>query len=82
MLLLGFLEHLLGLLDLQLVGLYVIIQQDSVLGPSSLQEILERPSELHNSLTKHPHCTFSPFCLMMQTTATMCARYLLVFPLE
>ena len=53
-LLLGFLEHLLGLLDLQLAGLHVIIRQDGFLGPSSLQEILEHPGQLHNSLPKLP----------------------------
>ena len=38
--LLGFLEHLLGLLNLQLAGLHIIIRQDGSLGPSSFQEIL------------------------------------------
>jgi hypothetical protein len=36
--LLGFLEHLLGLLNLQLVGLHVILGRGGSLGPSSLQE--------------------------------------------
>ncbi len=39
--LLGFLEHLLGLLNLQLVGLHVILEQVSSLGPSNLLESLQ-----------------------------------------
>jgi hypothetical protein len=51
-LLLGFLEHLLGLLNLHLAGLHVNIQQDSVLGPSSLQGTLQCLGQLCNSLSK------------------------------
>jgi hypothetical protein len=51
---LGFLEHLLGMLNLQLVGLHVIIQQDGSPGPSSLQEILQGSSQLVNSLGQLP----------------------------
>ncbi len=52
--LLGFLEHLLGMLNLQLAGLHVIIQQDGSPGPSSLQEILQGSSQLVNSLGQLP----------------------------
>ncbi len=52
--LLGFLEHLLGLLNLQLAGLHVNIQQDSSPGPSILQEILQGSSQLVNSLGQLP----------------------------
>jgi hypothetical protein len=52
--LLGFLEHLLGLLDLHLVGLHVNIQQDGDLGPSSLLEILQCPKQPHYSLAQLP----------------------------
>ncbi len=52
--LIGFLEHLLSLLNLQLAGLHVIIQQDGSLGPSSLQEILQCCGQLVNSLGKLP----------------------------
>ncbi len=63
MLLLGFLEHLLSLLDFQLVGLHIIIQRDSALGPSSLQEILERLGQLYNSLSKLTALCIQPFLL-------------------
>jgi hypothetical protein len=53
-LLLGFLEHLLCLLNLQVAGLHVIIQQDGSLGPSSLQEILEHSGQLCNNLPELP----------------------------
>ncbi len=39
-LLLGFLEHLLGLLNLHLAGLHINIRQDSALASSGFQEIL------------------------------------------
>jgi hypothetical protein len=62
-LLLDFLKNLLGLLDLQFVGLHVIIGQDGFLGPSSFQEILESPGQLHNSLSKLPTLYIEPLLL-------------------
>ncbi len=52
--LLGFLDHLLGLINPQLAGLHVIIQWDGILGPSSLQEILQDSSQLVNSFGQLP----------------------------
>jgi hypothetical protein len=52
--LLGFLEHLLVLLNLQLVGLHIIIHRDVNLGPSSLQKILQHSGQLVNSLGQLP----------------------------
>ncbi len=63
MLLLGFLEHLLGLLDLQLAGPHIITGRDGFLGPSSLQVILESPGQLHNSLSKLPTLYVEPLLL-------------------
>ncbi len=57
---LGFLEHLLGLLDLQLAGLHVIVGRDSFLQSSSLQEILEHLGQLHNSLPELPALCIQP----------------------
>ncbi len=62
-LLLGFLEYLLHLLDFQLAGLHIIIQQDNVLGPSSLQVNLEHPGQLHNSLSMLPALYIQPLLL-------------------
>ncbi len=52
--LLNFLEHLLGLLNLQLAGLHIILRQDGSPGQSSLQEILKCSSQLFNSLVQLP----------------------------
>ncbi len=55
--LLGFLEHLLSLLNLHLVGLNVNIRQDSVSGPSGFEEILQRTASqqpFQASYTLHP----------------------------
>jgi hypothetical protein len=52
--LLGFLEHLLSLLNLHLVGLHINIRQDSSLGPNILQEILQGSGQLHYSLENLP----------------------------
>jgi hypothetical protein len=51
--LLGFLEHLLGLLNLHLVGRNINTCQDSFLRTRSFLEILECLLPLHNSLGKH-----------------------------
>ncbi len=80
--LLGFLEHLLGLLNLHIAGLNVNIRWDSVPGSSGFEEILQRLGLLLNSLSKFLHFASSPSCLMMQRTATMCERYSSVFPWE
>jgi hypothetical protein len=52
--LLGFFEHLLGLLNLQLADLHVILGQDGSLGPSRLLEILQHSGQLVNSLDQLP----------------------------
>jgi hypothetical protein len=56
MLLLGFLEYLLGLLNLYLAGLHVNNQKGRILGPSGFQEILQRLGLLHlqKSLSELP----------------------------
>jgi hypothetical protein len=54
MTLLGFLEHLLSLLNLHLVGLNINVHQDSVLQTRSFKEILQHARLLFNSLGKHP----------------------------
>jgi hypothetical protein len=74
--LLGFLEHLLGLLNLHLVRLNVNIQQDSVLGPSALYEILQ-PLELpHNSLSKLPALHFQPLLDDVEDCNDVCKVFL------
>jgi hypothetical protein len=52
--LLGFMEHLFGLLNLQFAGPHIIIGGDGSLGPSSLQEILQHSCQLVNSLGRLP----------------------------
>jgi hypothetical protein len=52
--LLCFLEHLLSLPNLQLLGLHVIFGRDGSFGPSSLMEILQRSSQIVYSLGQLP----------------------------
>jgi hypothetical protein len=61
--LLGFLEHLLSLLNLHLVGLNIIDCRDGVLGTHSLKEILQCLRPLYNSLGKHPTLLGQPFLI-------------------
>jgi hypothetical protein len=61
--LLGFLEHLLGLLNLHLVGLNINIHQDSVPGPSGFEEILQHLRLAHNSFSKLPTLRVQPLLL-------------------
>ncbi len=61
--LLGILEHLLGLLDLHLVGLNVDVCRDGVLRSRGFQEILQRCRPLHNSLGNHPALFAQPFLI-------------------
>jgi hypothetical protein len=61
--LLGFLEHLLSLLNRYHVGLYVNIQQDSVIGPSGLYEILQCLRLIHSSLSELPALCVQPLLL-------------------
>jgi hypothetical protein len=79
---LGFLEHLLGLLNLQQAGLHIILGLDGSLGPSSLLEIFNVPASLSTALASFLHFTSSPFWLMRCRTATTCASYSLVYPRE
>jgi hypothetical protein len=57
--LLGFLEHLLSLPNLQLAGLHIILG-DSTLGPSSLLEILQHFGQLVNRLGQLPALNVEP----------------------
>ncbi len=50
---LGFLEHLLGLLNLYLAGRNIYAHQDGVSKTRSFLEILQRLGPFHNSLGKH-----------------------------
>jgi hypothetical protein len=61
--LLGFLEHLLSLLNLHLAGLNINVRQDGVLGTHSLKEILQRLRPLYNSHGKHPTLLGQPFLI-------------------
>jgi hypothetical protein len=61
--LLGFLEHLLSLLNLYLVGLTINICQDGVLRTRGFEEILQRLRPLFNSLGEHPTLLAQPFLI-------------------
>jgi hypothetical protein len=61
--LLGFLEHLLSLLNLHLVGLNINVGQDGVLGTHGLKEILQCLRPPYNSLGKHPTLLGQPFLM-------------------
>ncbi len=61
--LLGFLEHLLSLLNLRLAGLNVKIHQDSVPAPSGFKEILQHLKLPYNSLSKLPTLHAQPLLL-------------------
>jgi hypothetical protein len=52
--LLGFLEHLLGLLNLHLVGCNIHVRPEGVLKPRGFLEILQPLRPPHNSLGKNP----------------------------
>jgi hypothetical protein len=81
--LLGFLEHLLGLLNLHLAGLNVNICQDSVPEPSSFEEILQHLELIHNSLSKLPTLHVQPLLLDdAKDCNNMCVRYSSMFPRE
>jgi hypothetical protein len=59
--LLGFLEHLLSLLNLHLAGLNINVHQDGVFGARGLKEILQCLRPFYNSLGKHPTLLGQPF---------------------
>jgi hypothetical protein len=61
--LLGFMEHLLGLINLHLAGLNVNISQDSVPQPSSFKGILQHLRLSHYSPYKPPILCFQPLLL-------------------
>ncbi len=61
--LLGFLEHLLGLLNLHLAGLNINVCRDGVLRTRSFEEILQCLRPLFNSLGKHPTLLAQPFLI-------------------
>jgi hypothetical protein len=61
--LLGFLEHLLSLLNLHLAGLNINVCQDGVLGTRSLKEILKCLRPRYHSLGKHPTLLGQPFLI-------------------
>ncbi len=61
--LLGFLEHLLSLLNLHLAGLNINIHRDGVLRTRGFDEILQRLRLLFNSLGKNPTLLAQPFLI-------------------
>ncbi len=61
--LLGFLEHLLSLLNIHLVDLNINICQDGVLRTHGFEEILQHLRTLFNSLGKHPTLLAQPFLI-------------------
>ncbi len=60
---LGFLGHLLSLLDLHLVGLNINIHCDSVLRTCGFKKILQCLRPLFNSLGEHPTHLAQPFLI-------------------
>ncbi len=61
--LLGFLEHLLSLLNLRFAGLNINICRDIVLEIRGLKEILQCLRPPYNSLGKHPTLLGQPFLI-------------------
>jgi hypothetical protein len=61
--LLGFLEHLLSLLNLYLAGLNINVCQDGVLGTRGLKEILQRLRLPYNNLGEHPTLLGQPILI-------------------
>ncbi len=61
--LLGFLEHLLSLLNLHLAGLNINIYRDRVLSIRGFEEILQCTRLIFNSLGKHPTLLAQPFLI-------------------
>jgi hypothetical protein len=61
--LLGFLEHLLSLLNLHLAGLNINVCRDGVLGTRGLNKILQCLRPLYNSLGKHSTLLGQPFLI-------------------
>jgi hypothetical protein len=79
--LLDFLEHLLGLPNLQLAGLHFSLGI-APLAPTVFWRFSSIPASLSTALASFLHCALSPFQLMRQSTVTTCTRYSLVFPRE
>jgi hypothetical protein len=61
--LLGFLKHLLSLLNLHLAGLNINICREGVLGTCGLKVILQHLRPLYNSLGEHPTLLGQPFLI-------------------
>ncbi len=61
--LLSFLEHLLGLLNLHLVGCNIYACQDGVLRTRGFMEILQRLRPFLDSLGKHPTLLGQPLLI-------------------
>jgi hypothetical protein len=80
--LLGFLEYLLGLLNLHLAGLNINIREDSVPGPSGFKEILQRLRLPHNSISKLPTLCVQPLLLDDAEDCNNVHKVFLVFPQE
>jgi hypothetical protein len=72
----GFFEHLLGLDELQLVGLLIL------LGTQTLGLFSRVLANLSTVLASFLHCTSSPFCSMRHRTAATYVRQSLVFHRE
>ncbi len=75
--LLGFLDHLLSLLNLHLVGLNINVCQDGVLGTRGLKEILQCLRPPYNSFGKHPTLLGQPFLIVdLEDCNNMCQVFL------
>ena len=79
--LLDFLEHLLGLPNLQLAGLHFSLGI-APLAPTVFWRFSSILASLSTALASFLHCMLSPFWFMAQRIATTCTRYSLVFPWE
>ncbi len=77
--LLGFLEHLLSLLILHLVGRNINAHQDGFLRTRGFLEILQRLQPPHNSLDKHPAFLGQPLLINdIEDCKDMCKVFLVV----
>jgi hypothetical protein len=77
--LLGFLEHLLSLLNLHLAGLNINYRQDSVSRSRGFKEILQRLRPLFNSLGEHPTPLAQPFLINdLEDCNNVCKVFLVV----
>ncbi len=80
--LLGFLEHLLGLLNLHLAGHNITLVETVSREPAASWRFFNTSDRFSTALVSTRHFLGSPVWLMTRRTATMCARYSSLFPRE